>query len=396
MRSISVEVKLVVAVLAIALGLAVVGARISGAIFERNVERAGLEALQGAAAAFAAQERAEIEKLAATLDALLANDELRTAFVARDRARLLREAAPLLETMRERDGITHWYFHTADPERAVFLRVHRPEVFGDRVERTVLKRAAETRELGAGKELGKTAFALRAVRPWLHEGELLGYMELGEDVHGFLARLKARTGDDYGLLVKKEFLDEKAWASALGARANTWNDRPDVVVIDTTTFTQGIIDHAGDLGAVPDEGTLLGPVTRNDRRWLRGVFPVRDASGRAIGGLFVLHDQTAQHVAVRAGYLEAFLVLVALGVAAAALILLAVHRLVFVRLERLRREMESRADSAEIPPGRVVQLRSEDELGRLEAMFHRILFPIRDRPVPPRQDEPRAPSRRGA
>jgi hypothetical protein len=278
----------------------------------------------------------------------------------------------------------------------VFLRVHRPEVRGDRVDRAVLRRAAETRELGAGKELGKTAFALRAVRPWFHEGQLLGYMELGEDVHGFLAAMKARTGDEYGLLVKKEFLDEKAWASALGSRANTWNDRPDVVVVDTTTFTDGIVDHQGDLGAVPEEGVLLGPVTRNERRWIRGIFPVHDAGGRQVGGLFVLHDQTAQHVAVRAGYVESFFVLVAIGVAAALLVILAIHRLVFVRLERLRREMEARAASAELPPGRVVQLRSEDELGRLEAMFHRILFPIRDRPEPPRPDEARGRAARGA
>jgi hypothetical protein len=199
------------------------------------------------------------------------------------------------------------------------------------------------------------------------------------------------------LLVKKEYLDERQWATALGSRANTWNDRPDVVVVDTTTFTDGIVDHDGDLSAVPDEGLLLGPVTRNERRWIRGIFPVLDAAGRRVGGLFVLHDQTAQHVAVRAGFVEAFFVLVAIGAAAAALTILAVHRLVFVRLERLRREMEARAESAELPPGRVVQLRSEDELGRLEAMFHRILFPIRDRPEAPRPDASRsARSERGA
>lgn len=394
MRSISVEVKLVVAMIAIALAVAISGARLSGSIFQRNVERAGLDALQGAAAVFAAQERAEIEKLAATLDALLANDELREAFAARDRARLLAAAEPTLSIMRERDGITHWYFHTPDPDRRVFLRVHRPLVHGDRVERVTLARAAETRDLGAGKELGRTAFALRAVRPWIEDGRVIGYMELAEDIHGFLAAMKARTGDEYGLLVSKRFLDEAAWASALGTRANTWNDRPEVVVVDTTTFTDGIIDYAGDVQAIPDSGELLGAIERNDRRYVRGIFPVRDAAGRQVGGLFVLHDQTAQSLAVRAGYLESFLVLVVLALLAAGTVIWMVHRLVFVRLARLRLEMEARASSAELPPGRVVQLRSEDEIGRLEAMFHRILFPIRDR-EPPAREEPPGPARSG-
>lgn len=396
MRSISVEVKLVVAVLALALGVAVAGARFAGSIFERNVDRAALDALQGANAVFAAQERAEIEKLGAALDALLASDELRELFVARDRERLLAAAAPLLATMRERDRITHWYFHTPGPAPQVFLRVHEPKVHGDVVDRVTLARAVETRELGAGKELGKTAFALRAVRPWVHDGELLGYMELAEDIQGFLGAMKARTGDEYGLLVKKSFLDEAAWATVLGTRANTWNDRPDVVVVDTTTFTQGIIDYTGDVEAIPEAGELLGAVERNERHFVRGIFPVRDAAGRQVGGLFVLHDQTAQHVAVRAGYLQSFFVLVALSLLAAATVLVLVHRLVFVRLARLRRELEARAANAELPPGRVVQLRSEDELGRLEALFQRILLPTRDRVPPPQERvEPPGPARSG-
>ena len=33
--------------------------------------------------------------------------------------------------------------------------------------------------------------------------------------------------------------------------------------------------------------------------------------------------------------------------------------------------------------GRVVQLESEDEIGRLDALFRRLLFPTRDRDEPP-------------
>jgi hypothetical protein len=285
--------------------------------------------------------------------------------------------------MRERDRITHWYFYTPGPDPVVFLRVHRPKLLGDLPGRATLRRAIETQELGAGKELGKTAFALRAVRPWVHGGKVIGYVELAEDVHGFLGSLKARTGDDYGLLVKKRFLDERAWSAALGERANTWNDRPDAVVVDTTTFTEGIVDYAGDVESIPDAGVMLGRLERGDRAFVRGIFPVRDAGGRQVGGLFVLHDFTAQAGATRAGRVESFLVLLAVGLAGAGVVLALVHRLVFVRLASLRREMESRVSSAELPAGRVVQLRSEDELGRLEAMFHRILFPIRDRPDPP-------------
>ena len=377
MGNLSTEIKLAIAVLAVCIVAAVAGARVAGDIFERSVEDAAVATLQAAADTFAAQERAEIEKLAATLDALLANDELRAAFVARDREKLLAIAAPLFKTMSERDRITHWYFIEPEPAKTVFLRVHRPELLGDRVDRVTLQRAIETGELGAGKELGQTAFALRAVRPWYHQGKLLGYMELAEEIDFLLTAMKANTGDDYGLLVKKKFLDESAWARVLGPRANTWNDRPDVVVVNTTTFTDGIIDYSGDVEVIPDRGQTLGEVVRGERAYVRGIFPVRDAAGRKVGGLFVLHDFTRHHGALRAGLVQTSLALLTLGAAAAALVALLVHQLVFARLARLRLALEARAREEGLPPSRIVEHESDDELGRLEAIFRRVMSPAR-------------------
>src|SRR5512140_842429 len=272
MRSLSVELKLIFAVVAISIAASLVAARSAGGIFRQNVEEAALASLQTAADAFAAQERSDVEKLASTLDALLANEDLRAAFVARDRERLLAAASPLFETMRARDRITHWYFIEPGPAPTVFLRVHRPELHDDALDRATLRIAAETMDLGAGKELGRTAFARRAVRPWVRDGKLLGYMELAEEIDHFLGAIKSRTGDEYGLLVKKKFLDERAWAAVLGPRSNTWNDRPDVVVVDTTTFTEGIIDFGGDLEMIPDAGLSLDEVERGDRSYVRGIF----------------------------------------------------------------------------------------------------------------------------
>lgn len=378
----SVEVKLAVAVLLTCLFGAVLGARVTGGIFERNLEDAALATLQGAADAFAAQERSELEKLTATLDVLLADERLRQAFVARDREKLLALAAPRFQTMSERDRITHWYFIEPEPDQRVFLRVHRPELRGDRVERITLQRAIETHDVGTGKELGQTAFALRAVRPWYHEGKLIGYMELAEEIDHFLGAMKSRTGDEYGLLVKKKFLDEQTWARVLGPRANTWDDRPDVVVVDTTTFTEGIIDYAGDIEQLPDRGEALGEATRGERAFIRGIFPVRDAAGRKVGGLFVLHDFTRHHGALRAGLVQAFLALLGIGVVLAATVAWLVHRLVFARLARLRAQLEGLAVSEGLPPSRVVAPPSDDELGRLEALFRRALFPSRSKQDP--------------
>lgn len=381
MRSLSVEVKLAFALTLVALAVAGAGGWLTTAWIERNVEAAAAVSLRRASEAFDAEEHAQLDKLAATLDALLGNPELQAAFAARDRDRLLAAATPIFERMRERNGITHWYFHLPEPDDVVFLRVHLPELHGDRVERATLRRAEQTRELGAGKELGKTAFALRAVRPWLVDGKPLGYVELGQDFDQFLRQLKTRTGDDFGLVVKKRFLDERAWASVLGPRQNTWNDRPDVVAIDATPFAEGLADFTEDVEALPDEGKVLGHVELGGRAVLRGIVPLRDAGGRKVGGLLVLHDFTPQHAALEAGAFRMYGAFLAVSLAGAAAIVALVHALVFRRLGQLRRLVEARASGAR-PAARPVRFRSADELGRLEALFERLAAPGGGREAP--------------
>jgi hypothetical protein len=291
--------------------------------------------------------------------------------------------------MRTRDRITHWYFLEPFPAKTVFLRVHRPDLHSDVVERTTLAQAIANGDMGAGKELGQTAFALRVVRPWVHKGKLLGYMELAEEIDHFLTAMKARTGDEYGILVKKAFLDQKAWAQILGARANTWNDRPDVVVVDTTIFNLGITDFQGDLTGVPDRGRTLEEIIVDEKAWIRGIFPIRDAAARKVGGLFVLHDFSSMHRAVRAGVIQTLFVMVAFALATALALALVVRGSVFTRLTKLQARLEKAVDAAGVPPERIVQIGGHDVFVRIESLVERLLttHPLPPNAAPP----PRAP-----
>jgi hypothetical protein len=185
--------------------------------------------------------------------------------------------------------------------------------------------------------------------------------------------MKARTGDDYGMLVKKQYLDEKAWAQILGERANTWNDRPEVVVVDTTIFNLGIADYQGDLSELQEAGKELEEIVIEDRAWIRGIFPLKDAAGRKVGGLFVLHDFTGPHRAIHTAKLRTLFVMVAFALLTAAALMLAVRTLVFRRVAMLGDRLERMADEAGVPPERVIHLGARDKLVRLEALYERLL-----------------------
>jgi len=195
-------------------------------------------------------------------------------------------ARPTFEKLRER-GVTHWYFIEPEPTRTCFLRVHSPHLTGDVIERTTLTQAVATHRVGSGKELGKTAFALRVVKPISSGGKVIGYMELGEEIDHFFGRMKAQTGDDFGLLVDKRFIDRKELARIL--KEDRWDERPDLVLIQSTMWDEKNIDLGGPLPSLTDEGAGFKEWQDGAQAYAGGAFPVRDAAQRVVGAVFVRH-----------------------------------------------------------------------------------------------------------
>jgi hypothetical protein len=240
-----------------------------------------------AAAAYAALEKAEIERLSGLLDGLLADPEIVAAFKARDRETLYAKAEPRHDRLEEAHGVTHWYFVEPPPAQTCFLRVHSPTLFGDVIERPTLAQAIATKEMGFGKELGKTAFALRVTKPIRADGAVIGYAELGEEIGHFLQKMKEQTGDDYGVLVDKRRIDRAELARV--RKEDRWDERPEVVLIDSTVWNDRLVELPVPFAEIPDAGVRTGEWVDGGRKFLGGAFPLRDADGQQVGVLFVRH-----------------------------------------------------------------------------------------------------------
>src|SRR6266511_2117373 len=318
---------------------------------------------------------------------------------ARDRAGLLALAAPIFEALQAQHGLTHWYFHLPDPVNdGVFLRVHRPALHGDPVRRPVVRRAVAEGRQASGRELGRTAFAVRVVRPWVAGDRLLGFVELGEDIPTFLRRIKAMTGDELGMLLAKSRLDRDAWSTVTGPQ-DRWESRPDLVAVETTTGDEALLGTVGRLSDIPDAPTVLGQARHGARSVVRGVFPLRDEEGEKIGAVVVVHDVTALRDGVRELRGRVVMLVGLLAVALGALLVFLLETLVFERLERMSRVLEDLPDRLargdytleEDGPAR------DDEIGRFERFFRRALREVgsfvsdvrrdRSRPVPRRPRE---------
>jgi hypothetical protein len=368
--AVSIRAKLVVAIVSTLAVAAAGSALLVRQLYLRTARSTAGEALRGASAAYEDLEKNEVEKLTVILDTLVANTALRDAFAARDRDKLLAIALPIHQVLKAEHGIGHWNFVDAETKR-MFLRPHLPAKHDDVIERPALNKAIERRENSVGKELGKSAFALRVGRPfWGADGKLIGYIELGTEVDHFLGRMKMQTGNDFAMFIQKKLVDESEWARTRGKARNTWNDWPTVVLANSTTSDE-LLDQAAIAGAGAD-GTILNEVERNGAYFARGVFPVRESSGKIVGGLVVRHDVTALHADMQLGLLRALVLLGGLAIVASILVYPVVDRLIFRRLRTMMGTMEDmsvRLAGGDYSVGSVQRSLRKDEIGGFESFF---------------------------
>jgi HAMP domain-containing protein len=336
--------------------------------FARNSQALALDSVSGSQKLFAILENREISKMIAVSDGLIMNVQIRDAFAAKDRPRLLALAAPLYPQLKS-EGITNWMFHTPEPDMAVFLRLHNPAKFGDHLNRIMDTEIVRTHAIVTGNELAKAGFAERIIRPvYDSQGKVTGYVEFGEELGQFIHAMKGQTGDDYGLLLSKKFVDRQFWAdsSATLKRRDNWNDNPSFVVADKTTAGDDILRFNGDLAAVPDEGTVLERYRNGNSVFIRGIFPIHDVAGRTVGAMFVVRDISAVYLEMRRTQIVLVLVIVVSLLLGMTLVLILLHRLVFKRLHRIIR-VATRVVGGDFESA--ISVTSDDEVGQLEQLF---------------------------
>lgn len=336
--------------------------------FERNSEVLAEDSVSGAQRLFSILEAREIGKMTAVAETLASNLEICNVFAAKDRERLQKLAEPLYLQLKS-EGITNWSFHTAEPEKVVFLRLHNPAVFGDRLNRFIDKEAVRTHTLVTGNELAKAGFAARILGPiYDTKGGVIGYVEFGEELGKFIHTMRDQTGSDYGLLLNKEYMDRQFWAdsSKLWNRRDNWDDNPNFVLADKTADNDRIIRFTGDLAAVPAGGKVLERFQQGNSVFVRGIFPIRDAAGNTVGAMFVVKDISNFYLAMR----HTQNILVGLTVAALALggllILILLNHLVFRRLDHIV-EIATRVVGGDYHTE--INVSSQDEVGQFEQLF---------------------------
>ena len=238
---------------------------------------------------------AKVQILQGHLLHLARDPALFAAWETGDRDTLNALSQPLFSELKKQVAITHLYYVT--PDRTCFLRVHQPVRCGDRIDRTTMLAAEQTGADAWGVELGPlAAFTLRYVRPWVKDGKIVGYLELGCELNGVAQEIAGDLNVDLVLLTRKKQTSREKFAAGkpVFGFAGEWDEYPDWVVSHQTLpeTPAGLARQfaAGHDGLDDKPFRLQHEGTAFDC----GLVRLRDVANRRVADLVVLHDVTAE------------------------------------------------------------------------------------------------------
>lgn len=230
------------------------------------------------------------EVMEATLRFIAQDARLLTALQARDRDALLALSNPIYERLHQQHNITHFYFH--DAHRINLLRVHKPDKYGDTINRSTLLGAEKS--AFSGIELGPLGtFTLRSVLPIHADGKLIGYIELGQEIDDLLRQTHIMFHVDLFMLVGKQYLVQHEWEAGMKmlGRPYNWNAMANAVLV-SQSMPDMPMPMLEQISASPSE-TGVGPhVELQGRSYWAGIIPLADAGGNDVATLVTLHDMT--------------------------------------------------------------------------------------------------------
>ncbi len=245
------------------------------------------------------------------------NDKIRSSYMMGDKESLYQETQNIYRLLTHQNDITHFYF--IKPDGQVFLRVHEYERDTDFVERFTFLKAKETGKTFSGIEFGlKKNYTLRVVSPWIVDGELIGYIELGKEIDRILHSLSEHLHLEIFFAVDdNEYIDVPKVAKTLFEQSPKIEGHH--VVYSTKTPNSDVLDFF-------DKNKSYEWLELNEEHYIGYTKSLKDVSKKELGKILFLVNVSKEYKELKS-YIKDFSYIMLLGT----FLILAVAYLYIVR-----------------------------------------------------------------
>ncbi len=224
------------------------------------------------------------QDLSMAMETLLRNRDIISAFASEDREKLASLTVDFYKkVLKPKYGIAQFQFHK--PPAISFLRVHKPQKFGDDLSAFRKTVVAANRDLKpvVGLEVGRAGPGLRVVYPVYYEGRHIGSVEFGASINNILLAAKDTTRTEYAVGIREDVF--KA--------ARRFKNKETDVVKDGMIFYAFSDKTVGEMIKNLDlSGNDEDPVEISSRFYIKKALPIKDYSEQTIGHVLVLKDIT--------------------------------------------------------------------------------------------------------
>ena len=275
--------------------LSVIGAFVlSTYMFQQNEHEKGLqEHVAAAERLFRYGVEKDTAMMQAALIAIGSNEKIKSAYLEGDRQKLIALARPLFDQLRKNNRVTHFYF--TGPDQINFLRLHKPDKHGDIINRVTTRQAIVSEQFAGGLELGFFGtLTLRVVMPWFVDDQLIGVLELGEEIGHIIQGVHQVLGSDLLALVDERYIDPKRWEQGkrmLGHQNNWLHIGPAYVVGRAMQHIPEPLIKFLKQDNRPQRAVLH--MQEHGHDLYAATIPLATADGQQVGCLVIVHDVTA-------------------------------------------------------------------------------------------------------
>ncbi|MFB2638699.1 methyl-accepting chemotaxis protein [Shewanella bicestrii] len=273
--------------------------------------------------------------------------EIQSSFAARDRDELLQRTLPLFTRLKQDFAVQQFQFHT--PPATSFLRLHRPEKYGDdltAIRKTIVETNTQKQPL-SGLEYGVEGLGIRGLVPMNYQGQHTGSVE-------------------FGMSFGQTFFDH--FKNAYQAEITLLLPKDGGFVPFGGTFTTDI-SATSELKSVMQGDEVIRTIDLNGKSFALYRHGIQDYSGKTFGVLDIALDRSHSEQAmsdIRLKLIMIGIIAFLIGTAIAWFIAKSITRPIAETTDALNDIAEGEGDLT-----RRIEVKSRDEMAQLAQAFNR-------------------------